>query len=100
MVDKRKYLRTAINASVSIMHDSLGTIELTTADISDGGLFVHTDGCPQFAVGDEVKVQVCEIADAPVLRAVVVRLTTEGAGLRFLDDDETSAVQVVSHAAR
>lgn len=88
MGDQRKYLRTPLNARVSIMHASLGTIELTTADISDGGLFVQAVGCPRLAVGDEARVQVCGIEDAPVLRAVVVRLTTEGAGLRFLDDTE------------
>jgi len=70
------------------MHGSLGTVELTTADISDGGLFIRTAGCPQFAIGDEVNVQVCEVEDAPVVRAVVVRLTTNGAGLQFLDDAE------------
>jgi hypothetical protein len=89
MVDKRKYLRTPLNARVSITHDSLGTIELITADISDGGLFVHTAGCPRLTVGDEVRVRVSEVVDAPVLRAVVVRLTAEGAGLSFVDDDET-----------
>lgn len=88
MNDQRKYLRTPLNAKISIMHESLGTIELTTADISDGGLFVQTAGRPRFVAGDKVTVQVCGMEDAPIIRAVVVRLTTNGAGLRFLDDPE------------
>ncbi|WP_414675409.1 PilZ domain-containing protein [Methylocaldum sp.] len=89
MVEQRKYLRTPLNAKISIRHSSLGTTELTTADISDGGLFVRTIGCPQFVIGDEVEVQVCGVEDAPTISAVVVRLTTNGVGLHFLDDTET-----------
>jgi hypothetical protein len=43
---------------LTLSHTSLGTLQLETADLSDGGVFLKTaaEQCP--AIGDEVTLQV------------------------------------------
>lgn len=85
--DRREHIRTAINARVSVAHDTLGKRQFATRDISDGGVFVvveEADFAPQ--LGDVVTVQVQGLpVPAPELRMVVVRLGVDGFGLQFAD---------------
>ncbi|WP_417548401.1 PilZ domain-containing protein [Marinobacter segnicrescens] len=85
--DRREHIRTALNARVSVVHDTLGTRHFATRDISDGGVFVvveEDDFRPE--LGDVVRVQVQGLpVPAPELRMVVVRLTVDGFGLQFAD---------------
>jgi hypothetical protein len=55
-----------------------------TQDLSDGGLFVLSEGKTLPKVGEIVQVQVQgALIDAPVLEAEVMRVTNEGIGLMF-----------------
>lgn len=85
--DRREHFRTALNAKVSVAHDTLGKRHFSTRDISDGGVFVvveEDDFRPE--MGDIVTVQVQGLpVPAPELRMVVVRLTVDGFGLQFAD---------------
>ncbi|MCK7544649.1 PilZ domain-containing protein [Marinobacter bryozoorum] len=85
--NRREHIRTALNARVSVTHDSLGKRHFATRDISDGGVFVvveEDDFMP--ALGDIVTVQVQGLpVPAPELRMVVVRHTVDGFGLQFAD---------------
>lgn len=85
--DRREHIRTALNARVSVAHDTLGKRQFSTRDISDGGVFVvveEDDFEPE--LGDVVTVQVQGLPmPAPELRMVVTRKTVDGFGLRFAD---------------
>lgn len=88
--ERREHMRTALNAKVSVSHETLGTRLFSTRDISDGGVFVvveEDDFSP--AMGDTVIVQVQGLpVPAPELTMVVVRKTVDGFGLQFADSDD------------
>lgn len=86
--DRREHIRTALNAKVSVTHNTLGKQVFSTRDISDGGVFVVVEqGDFRPRLGDTVVVQVQGLpVPAPELKMVVVRETVDGFGLRF--DDE------------
>ncbi|MFW5823831.1 MAG: PilZ domain-containing protein [Marinobacter sp.] len=86
--DRREHIRTALNARVSVSHDTLGERQFATRDISDGGVFVvveEADFEPE--LGDVVTVQVQGLpVPAPELKMVVVRKSVDGFGLQFAGD--------------
>lgn len=66
------------------MHPSFGSMILTSQDISDGGLFLLTQGRAMPPVGSMVEVQSLVFGEAaPVLQAKIVRQTDDGIGLMF-----------------
>ncbi|GGY66273.1 hypothetical protein GCM10007071_11350 [Marinobacter zhanjiangensis] len=81
-------MRTALNARVRVVHDSLGEGVFSTRDISDGGIFVVVeDGGFAPDIGDVVTVQVQGLpVPAPELTMVVVRKSPDGFGLQFADE--------------
>lgn len=85
--DRREHIRTALNARVSVTHDTLGKRQFSTRDISDGGVFVVVeDDDYEPELGDVVTVQVQGLpVPAPELSMVVTRKTVDGFGLRFAD---------------
>jgi len=84
--ERRKHVRTAFDARVRLMHPSIGEIEVTMHDISDGGVFLFTGNCADLPVGEHVQIQALGIDDAPVLDAEVVRCQASGVGLMFSGD--------------
>ena len=85
--DRREHMRTALNARVRVVHDSLGEGVFSTRDISDGGIFVVVeDGSFVPDMGDVVIVQVQGLpVPAPELTMMVVRKSVDGFGLQFAD---------------
>lgn len=86
MEDKRRHPRVPITCSIKISHQSIGERVLKTRDISDGGVFLVTEHIETLSVGVVVEGQAQGMMDdAPVLRMEVVRLDSEGMGLKYLD---------------
>ncbi|SFM23403.1 PilZ domain-containing protein [Marinobacter zhejiangensis] len=85
--NRREHLRTAFSAKVSVEHARLGSLLLSTRDVSDGGVFiVVTNAEITLELGDCVKVQVQGLpVPAPVREMVVVRKSADGYGLQFSD---------------
>ena len=86
MSDKREHVRTPFVCRIKIGHETLGEWEVKTRDISDGGVFVSLEPEQMPSLGTVVVGQVQGLADdAPELRMEVVRIESDGVGLRFLD---------------
>lgn len=88
--DRRTCIRTAMSAKVKVSHPEFGEFVFSTRDISDGGVFVVVDTEPFTPViGDKVTVQVQGLpVPAPVLNMIVVRITNDGYGLQFAEDED------------
>lgn len=86
--DRRAYIRTALNAMVSVTHPTLGKRVYHTRDISDGGIFISVESDEELPqLGDRVDVQVQGLpVPAPVLAMEVVRMTADGFGLQFVNE--------------
>lgn len=85
--EKRQHVRLTVPMPVEITHAQLGTVELVTADLSDGGVFLQAEPeqCPP--VGDEITLKVVGTLGGetpPLVRARVVRVTVDGMGVEFL----------------
>ena len=86
MSDKRKHLRTGLKAKVKLFLDDEGEIQLTMKDVSNGGIYVFTNGIESPPIGSLVRVQIQGmLEDAPVISAKVVRVDSEGFGLKFVE---------------
>lgn len=89
MSNQRRYLRTALRCKFKIWHDSIGEVLVHTRDVSDGGVFLIMDpGEHEIPpIGTVLKGQVQGLmGDAPVVTMEVVRMSSEGIGLRFVSD--------------
>lgn len=85
-IEKRQHVRTKLTSSVKLSHPDIGSIEVKTMDISDGGICLvsPTTGLPP--VGSQVKVQLIDTPfEAPILNMIIVRLEKNGIGLKFLE---------------
>lgn len=83
--EQRQYVRTRLTSSVRLTHPDIGTIEVKTQDISDGGIYLisPTDELPP--LGSQVKVQLLDTPfEAPVLEMIIVRYEKNGIGLKFV----------------
>ena len=85
--EKRQHVRLSVPMPVEVTHATLGTVELVTADLSDGGVFLSADPqqCPP--IGDEVIIKVVGTLggeEPPEVPARDVRHTSDGMGLQFL----------------
>jgi hypothetical protein len=86
--EQRRSIRTPLSCRIKIMHATIGEMTVKTRDISDGGVFVIIDPQNIPKVGTVVTGQVQGLMDeAPVLEMEVVRIESEGVGLRFLIQD-------------
>lgn len=84
--ERRVHLRTPYVCRIKVTHASIGTGVVKTRDVSDGGLFLITDGVEMPPVGTLVQGQVQEtLREAPMVKMEVVRIEPAGIGLRFLD---------------
>jgi hypothetical protein len=88
MNERRRHPRLPLSIEVKITHDSLESVVLLTRDISEGGIFVVTDGQPLPPVGTKIAGQVqSPMAEMPVVQMEVVRVEPDGVGLRFIEED-------------
>ena len=87
--NKRKHVRTKLNASVKLTHPEAGDLNLKTGDISDGGAYIVTGGEGPLKVGDVVSVQVQGLpgGEAPILNMRIVRMDKQGVGLEFIQPE-------------
>lgn len=84
--DKRKHIRTPLQCNIKISHASFGDVIVKTLDISDGGIFVALAPNQIPPIGTIVTGQVQGLMDdAPILQMEVMRVETDGVGLRFIN---------------
>lgn len=85
--DRRVHIRTELNSRVRVESERLGSVILSTRDISDGGVFIVVEHDElALEIGDRVTVQAQDLPiEAPVLQMEVVRQTSEGYGLQFAE---------------
>ncbi len=82
----RQHIRTKLTSSVKLIHPEMGTIEVKTLDISDGGIYLLSGNSELPPIGSQVKVQLIDTPfEAPVLDMLIVRFGQKGIGLKFID---------------
>ncbi len=85
MENRRNCPRTRFASRVQIEHPEHGAAIFSTADMSDGGVYVES-GPFELHVGDLVSLQIQGLpGDAPLVRMRVVRCDPRGYGLQFVD---------------
>ncbi len=87
-VHLRQHIRTALKCTIKISHpDFAEDIIANTEDLSDTGVFVQHPELSKLQVGDVVHGQVQGMpVEAPVLMLEVMRVNSEGAGFRFIQE--------------
>lgn len=86
MANRRKHIRTPLATRIKITHPSIGSVVVTTRDVSDGGVYLVTSGVAMPPVGTVVEGQVQgPVGDLPVVKMRIVRSDSEGFGLTFCD---------------
>lgn len=84
--DQRQHIRTKLTSNVRMTHPDIGTIEVKTRDISDGGIYILSKITNLPPVGSEVQVQLMDTPfEAPILDMKIVRLEDDGIGLQFIE---------------
>ncbi len=86
--DQRNFARIPVPMNIEVRLDGDDMMVLETLDISNGGAFIQAtaEQCP--AVDSEISLKVKGSLggeEPPTIRARVVRTTTEGMGVAFLD---------------
>lgn len=90
MRENRRHERYPINVEVEVALPGFLRKQrrrFQTRDMSDGGVFLVSDGKPFPPVGSVIEVQVAAPVDGeppPVVRARVVRVSREGMAIAFL----------------
>ncbi|MCW8918821.1 MAG: PilZ domain-containing protein [Gammaproteobacteria bacterium] len=87
--DNRRFARIPLPMEVEVRMEGAEMMVLETIDISNGGAFIKAEAhqCP--AVGTELSLRVkgnLGGEEPPTVQARVVRVTSEGFGIRFLTD--------------
>ncbi|MGM0593116.1 MAG: PilZ domain-containing protein [Pseudomonadota bacterium] len=87
--ERRRHIRIEVPMPVTLTHEKLGTLELITADICEGGVFLKADPAQCPGEGEEVTLQVKGgilggDEAPPQVKARVVRQTPNGIGVEFL----------------
>lgn len=87
-VHLRQHIRTALKCNIKISPpDFTEDILAETEDLSDTSVFVQHPELTKLKVGDVVYGQVQDMAiEAPVLMLEVMRVTSNGAGFRFIQE--------------
>jgi len=87
MNDKRRHERIAFPSEVKVMHPDFPSLIGRTRDISDGGVYLFLDIKPGLRAGTQVTLQALDTsAEAPLVRATVVRVEADGIALMFHSD--------------
>lgn len=86
--NKRKNPRIEVPMPVTLKQPDGHSMELITADICDGGVFLKASAEECLPIGSRVTLQVraglLAGDDPPLVDAEVVRITENGMGLKFL----------------
>ena len=86
--DKREGKRTPMRCRIRIWHESFGEIYVFTRDVSNTGVFILAQDEEQLRLGEIVKGQIQGMPmEAPILNMEVMRLASEGMGLRFCGEN-------------
>lgn len=84
--EQRRHDRFPMSARVKLTHPALGSLTMSSRDMSDGGIFLNMGDAPPIPLNSEVEVQALDVPfEAPVLRMRVVRIEASGIGLAFID---------------
>lgn len=88
-MEQRRYPRIQLPLLVELKHPTLGTLRCTAKDISEGGVFVHTDK-PQVKPGAKVKLTLqntlsVDTQPTPTVEMEVKRVQEDGLGLAFVN---------------
>ncbi len=87
--ENRKHLRIGLVVEIELNTPEQGLINVSTRNISDGGLYLILDDIELPPVGTEVQVrlknQLGDGEEPPLNRAKVVRHEPDGIGLVFLE---------------
>lgn len=87
--DKRASPRIPAKFNVELSHPELGTLFTKTRDISDQGAFVFTEQSTSPDVNERVHLKVIGLPgeEASPVESEVVRVETEGIGLKFVNEE-------------
>ena len=86
-MEKEGKSTTKVTVKVRVTHDSIGTVELLTRELSDEGVFILCEDVEMPPLGSIVDVQVLGMAeDAPVVPMEVILYDKEGMALRFVSE--------------
>jgi ADP-ribose pyrophosphatase YjhB (NUDIX family) len=88
-MEQRRHPRIQLPLLVELKHPSLGTLRCMARDISEGGVFVHTEK-PQVKPGAKVKLTLqntlgVESQPTPTVEMEVKRVQDDGLGLAFVN---------------
>jgi hypothetical protein len=82
--NRRTDLRTKVKTKMKFTHPSCGSVLLNSGDISDGGIFLYSEGVIPPEIGAKVTVQMTGLPmEAPIVPMKLMRLTHDGMGLKF-----------------
>lgn len=86
-MEQREHPRIQIPLLVELSHPTIGSVQTTARDISEGGLFVHLAN-PQIKVGGKLKLRLMTVLPTdtqptPTVEMQVKRVTDDGLGLAF-----------------
>lgn len=85
-IERRVFVRHAVNARVKLTHSVIGEIITRTRDISDSGVFVETNPVPNLPTGSHIKMNLLDSPQPGIaFNMKVARVTSEGLGLKFID---------------
>lgn len=88
MQENRKFERFILSVEVEMTYSGTGKMILNTRDISTGGVFLHMQGKSMPPLGSELLLKLTGMVageEPSTVRVKVVRVTSEGIGLEFLD---------------
>ena len=89
MPNQRQQVRTPMKCRIKISHPNFGDLVAQTSDLSDGGVFVKHPDLAGLSLGDRVTGQVQDLPiEAPVLQMEVMRVDSQGVGLRFMLEEQ------------
>lgn len=89
MHEQRKHGRTRSSAVIELSHDSIGTILVSSRDVSDRGVFVFREpGLELPPVGTILNLKITGVMghERPEVLAEVVRTDDDGIGICFLQE--------------
>jgi len=87
--NQRQHIRTKLRAGIRLSHADVGSLKLRTADISDGGAYIFSEGNSLPNTGEVVYVEILGVGgdEAPLVKMKIVRDDGRGIGLEFVDED-------------
>ncbi len=86
MKEKRRYSRIPLATRVKITHPAIGSVIVKTRDLSNGGVFLVTQGIELPPIGSILEGQVQDLPeDAPIVKMKIVRAEADGVGVMFCD---------------